>query len=173
MHYLFNALRWVCTSSSPASNVCLTHRQRPHWEDCHANPMNTRLEDAMSNATERQTRHHWGTEEIQFPGEDQDCFFFAFFLSLSFFFFFLLFRPHSRHMEVPRLEVECQLQLLAYTTATAMQGPNLICHLHRSSQQHWILNPLTEARDRTRVLMDTRWIHYHGATMGTLDRDCF
>ena len=27
--------------------------------------------------------------------------------------------------------------------------------LHRSSRQYWIFNPLSEARDRTRVLMDT------------------
>ena len=31
--------------------------------------------------------------------------------------------PHLRHMEVPRLGVELELQLPAYTTATAMPGP--------------------------------------------------
>ena len=30
----------------------------------------------------------------------------------------------------------------------------LICDLHHSSQQRWILNPLSEARDQTRILMD-------------------
>ena len=34
-------------------------------------------------------------------------------------------------------------------------GPNL----HHNSRQHWILNPLREARDRTCVLMDTSQIH--------------
>uniref|UniRef100_A0A8D0ZDY0 C2 DOCK-type domain-containing protein n=1 Tax=Sus scrofa TaxID=9823 RepID=A0A8D0ZDY0_PIG len=29
-----------------------------------------------------------------------------------------------------------------------------ICNLHHSSRQHWILNPLSEARDRTCILMD-------------------
>ena len=43
-------------------------------------------------------------------------------------FFFL--GPHPRHMEVPRLEVEWELQLLAYTTATAAQDPSRICDLH-------------------------------------------
>ena len=32
--------------------------------------------------------------------------------------------------------------------------------LHHSSQQHRILSPLSEARDGTRVLMDTSEIHY-------------
>ena len=32
-------------------------------------------------------------------------------------------RMNQWHMEVPRLGVELELQLLAYTTATAMQDP--------------------------------------------------
>ena len=39
------------------------------------------------------------------------------------FFFFKLFRPHVWHMEVPRLGVKSELQLPAYTTATAMLDP--------------------------------------------------
>ena len=41
---------------------------------------------------------------------------------LRFFFFFLslFLGPHLQHMEVPRLRGELELQLLAYTTATAM-----------------------------------------------------
>ena len=31
---------------------------------------------------------------------------------------------HSQHMEVPRLEVELELQLPAYTTATATRDPS-------------------------------------------------
>ena len=52
---------------------------------------------------------------------------------------------------VPRLGVESELQLLTYTTATATQDPSL----HHCSQQCQILNPLSKARDRTQVLMDT------------------
>jgi len=52
-------------------------------------------------------------------------------------------------MEVPRLAVELELQPLAYSTATAMQGPGCICDLHRASQQCQILNPLSEAKDWT------------------------
>ena len=60
-------------------------------------------------------------------------------------FFFL--GLHLQHMEVPRLGVELDLQLLAYATAIATQNLSHICDLCHSSQQHWILNPLREARD--------------------------
>ena len=53
----------------------------------------------------------------------QDCFFFFF----SFFFF----RPHPWYMEVPRLGVELELQLSAYTTAKAMPDLSYICDLHQ------------------------------------------
>ena len=35
------------------------------------------------------------------------------------FFYFCFLGPHPWHMDVPRLGVESELQLLAYTTATA------------------------------------------------------
>ena len=54
-------------------------------------------------------------------------------------------------MEVPRLGVQSELQLLA--TATAMPEPSCIFDLHHSSQQHQILNPLSKARERTHNLM--------------------
>ena len=65
---------------------------------------------------------------------------------------------HSRHMEVPRLGVQQELQQLAHAGAIATQGPSCICDLHHSSQQLQILNPLSESRDRTRVLMDASQI---------------
>ena len=71
------------------------------------------------------------------------------------------------HMEVPRLGVESKLQLLAYTTATAMPDLSLICDLHHSSQHRRILNPLSEARDQSYVLMGTSWVHFHCTAMGT------
>ena len=58
-------------------------------------------------------------------------------------------------MEVPRLGVESELQLPAYTTATAMQDLSRIFNLHHSSRQHQILNPLRKARDWTHILVDT------------------
>ena len=54
---------------------------------------------------------------------------------------------HPGHMEVPRIGVESELQFLPYATATP--DPSHIFDLHHSSQQHWILNPLSEARDQT------------------------
>ena len=56
-------------------------------------------------------------------------------------------------MEVPRLGVQSELLPPASTTATATPGPSRVCDLHHSSWQRWILNPLSEARDRTCNLM--------------------
>ena len=73
------------------------------------------------------------------------------------FFSFLIFLgPHPWHMDVPRLGVKSELQLLAYTTATATRDSNCICHL--CWWQCWILNPLSEAKDRTRIFMDINWL---------------
>ena len=54
-------------------------------------------------------------------------------------------------MEIPRLRVESELQLLTYTTATATQDPH----------------PLSELGDQTRILMDTSRIYFYCATTGT------
>ena len=67
------------------------------------------------------------------------------FLSFLFFFFSLfifLLGMHSWHVKFPDY------------------GSNRshICDLHHSSQQHWILNPLNEARDRTHILTDMCWV---------------
>ena len=43
------------------------------------------------------------------------------------FFFFLW--PHLWHMELPQIGAESELQLLAYTTVIATQGPRHICNL--------------------------------------------
>ena len=36
-----------------------------------------------------------------------------------------------------------------------------VCDLYHSSQQRWILDPLSEAKDRTSILMDPSQIRYH------------
>ena len=41
------------------------------------------------------------------------------------FLFFVFLGPHSKYMDVPRLGVEWELELPAYTTATAMRDPKL------------------------------------------------
>ena len=68
-------------------------------------------------------------------------------------------------MEVPRLG---ELQLMAYTTATATQDPSCVCDLYHSSWQCQILNPPNESRDQTHNLMFPTWICFHCTMMGTL-----
>ena len=63
----------------------------------------------------------------------------------GYFFFFLWLHPG--HMEVPRLGVNSELQLTAYTIAAVTQDLSHICDLCHSLQQHRIPNPLSEARD--------------------------
>ena len=81
---------------------------------------------------------------------DRECFILSYFIYLS----------NKINVEVPRLGVKLELQLLAYITATAMLDLSHICDLHHSLWQHRILNPLKEARDGTYVLMDTSWVRY-------------
>ena len=59
-------------------------------------------------------------------------------------------------MEIPRRGVKLELQLPAYTTATATPDLSCVFDLHYSSWQRRILNPLSEARDQTHILMETR-----------------
>ena len=68
---------------------------------------------------------------------------------------------------VPQAMVELELRLLAYATATATSDPSHVCDLHHSLWQCHILNPLSEARDRTLNLMVPRQIRFHCTTMGT------
>ena len=48
-----------------------------------------------------------------------------------------------------------------------MWDPGHLYHLHLSSQRRWMSDPLRKARDRTCVLMDTSWVCFCWATMGT------
>ena len=70
-------------------------------------------------------------------------------------------------MEVPRLGMELELQLPAYTTTTATPDQSCTCDLHHSSGPLWILKPLSETRDRIQVLMDASRADYRRATIGT------
>ena len=70
-----------------------------------------------------------------------------------YFYFWCLLGLHPRHMEIPRLGVQSEPQLLAYAKATATQDPSYICDLRHSSWQRQILNPLSEVRDWTYNLM--------------------
>ena len=81
--------------------------------------------------------------------------------------FVLLFRTTLWHMEVSRLGIESELQLPTYVTVRATQDLSHICDLHHSSQQSWILNPLSKARDQTRNLMVPSQVCFHCTTRGT------
>ena len=61
---------------------------------------------------------------------------------LQFFLVFFFRATPVAYMEIPRLGVK----------------PCHVCDLHHSSWQHWILNPLSRARDRTHILKDTIWV---------------
>ena len=58
-------------------------------------------------------------------------------------------------MEVAGLGVKSELQLLAYAIATATPDLSSIWGLLCSLQQRQILNPMSEARGRTCILMNT------------------
>ena len=60
-------------------------------------------------------------------------------------------------MEVPRLGVELELQLSAYATATATQDLRATSTTYTA---HGNTHPLSEAWDKTHILMDTSWFLY-------------
>ena len=94
-----------------------------------------------------------------FPAAELIILFFYFFVFFFVFFCLLLLLlllflgPLPRHMEVPRLGVESELEPPAYARATATRDPSRVCNLLHSSRQCRIVNPLSKARDRTRNLM--------------------
>ena len=74
--------------------------------------------------------------------------------------------PHLRHVEVPRLRVESELNLLAYT-ATATQIWTTPAAYNTAYSSATVCNPLNETRGRTHILRDTSWVHYHRSVTGT------
>ena len=77
------------------------------------------------------------------------------------------------HWPIPQPQQhQIQAESVLYTTAHCNTGsltpdPNRICNLHHSSLQHWILNPLSKARNRTYVLTDSSRFLTCWATTGT------
>ena len=132
-----NLERWVSVASSVLQIRKMRHRE---LDDL------TKAKD-LSQFTTLQWKVRWNIKE-QRAIIPTPC-------SSFHFFSFCLFRAAPRHMEVPRLGVESELQLQAYTTAIATWDSSRVCNLHHSTQQSWILNPLSEARDQTQVLVDT------------------
>ena len=85
-----------------------------------------------------------------------------------FFFFFFLKEPNVWHIEVPRLEIESELQLPATATATATATAGSKPRLWPTPQlsQRQILNPLSQGRDRTRILMVPSRTGFHCTMTG-------
>ena len=75
----------------------------------------------------------------------------SFFINYGFFFFFFLvfLGLYLQHMDVPRLGVESELPLPAYTTATAMPDLSCSCQPPPQPQPRRILSPPSKARDQT------------------------
>ena len=79
---------------------------------------------------------------------------------------------HRCGLDPALLWLWCRLQLQLYAVGEALKSKqaskqtnkqknrSYICDLHHSSWQHQILNPLSEIRDQTHILMDTSWVRY-------------
>ena len=65
---------------------------------------------------------------------------------------------HPRHMELPRLGVQLELQLPAYATAAALPDLTGSATYTAAHQQYQILNPLSGARDQTQIPTDNRFV---------------
>ena len=84
-------------------------------------------------------------------------------------FFFFFFRAAPWYMEeVPRLGVRATAAGLCHSHSNSNVGSEPRLWLTPQLTAHWILNPLSETRDRTHILIDTTWIRFHSATIGTL-----
>ena len=111
------------------------------------------------------------------PKEDQDL---RFMVGLSLLLLFFLFRaaPAAYGSFQVRSQIEASAATLhpshtpPYTPP--QMDPRCICDLYCNSWQHQIFNPLSDARDRTLVLMDSSWIlnplsHNRNSHAGSLD----
>ena len=67
--------------------------------------------------------------------------------------------PQLWHVEIPRLGIELELQLLAFATDTEMW--DRAASATYTTRQCCILNPLSKARNQTCIFMDTGWVCYH------------
>ena len=89
------------------------------------------------------------------------------FISPNLNFLFSFFRAAPMAYGGSQARGQIELQLLAYTTATATPDPSWVCDLHHNSQQHRIINPLSKASDWTHNFMVSNWIRFRCAVTGT------
>ena len=86
---------------------------------------------------------------------------------LETFFSLFFFKSHTVACGSSQAKGQTGAAVASLDHSQTTQDPSFICNLHHSSQQRLILNPLSEARDRTCVLMDTSQFHYCWATVET------
>ena len=82
--------------------------------------------------------------------------------SESFFFSFLFFlraTPRVYGGSQTRGQIRAIAASLCHSHSNTRSEP-AVCDLHHRSGQHWILNPLSGARDETHILVDTSQDHY-------------
>ena len=82
------------------------------------------------------------------------------------FFLFLLFRAAPTVYGDSQARGQIGATAASLPTATATQDPSHIYDLHHNSWQCQVLNPLSEARDRTHNLMVPSQIHFRCTMMG-------
>ena len=81
--------------------------------------------------------------------------------ALLLFFFFFLFRATPMAYGSSKSRGAVGAAAAGHITATAMLWDlSHVCDLHHSSRQHWILNPLSKAKNQTQVLVDTSQIRF-------------
>ena len=102
---------------------------------------------------------YWASDDLFFMNLPKFivnmCHFFGRVNFFFFFFFFCIFWGAPK--AYGGSQARCQIRAVAAS----------LCHLNHSSPQCQILNPLSEARVRTCILMDTSQILFHWAKTGT------
>ena len=75
---------------------------------------------------------------------------------------------HLQHIEVPRLGVKSELQLLTYTMARATRDTSCVCDLHHSSRNvryltYWVRPGIESASSWILIGFVTRWAHHRNS----------
>ena len=83
----------------------------------------------------------------------------SFFFFFFFFFFFCLFRAAYTAYGGSQARGPIGAVAAGLYQSHSNTGSGCDCNLYHSSWQRQILNPLSEARDQTRVLMDSSQVH--------------
>ena len=163
---------WLCSLWDMTSkvtlhhfwNICVTGQAYSSWEGIAQGISPNKWIPQWILTGKNHKGPSWRLAATVHPLVSSDLYNLCYFLFLS---LFSLFRATPAAHGSSRLGVQLELQLLATATATALWDLSHVCDLRHSSRQCRILNPLRKVRNQTCVLMDTSWVRYHWATMGT------